>query len=160
MITRRNLFIGLVAAPAILRVMLRSARRDEATHVTLQRAAFPPSRLSRSRSWVFVIVFVILIAPIAVCVPAMFVFIPPPVIRRPAVLASFGQVVACPGCLWTSIPVALDGLVQVMIGLRDSAMAGFISISTQGRNPDENHKSSRCCRNECRLSERMFQTMW
>lgn len=75
--------------------------------------------------------FVILIAPVAFCAPAMLVLIPPPVIATPAMLASFMQVVACVFGLRTSIPMVLDGFMQVVIGFCDSTMARFISISAQ-----------------------------
>jgi hypothetical protein len=51
-------------------------------------ADFFQSRIT-SRSSV-AIVFVIFITPIAFCVPAALVFIPPAVIGAPAVLANFG----------------------------------------------------------------------
>ena len=75
--------------------------------------------------------FVIFIAPVALCAPAMLVLIPPPVIATPAMLASYTQVVACAFGLRTSIPMVLDGFMQVVIGFGDSTMARFISISTQ-----------------------------
>ena len=74
------------------------------------------------------IVFVILIAPVALGVPAMLVFIPPPVIGIPAMLACFMQVMARVLGLRTAIPMMLDGLMQPVIGFCDAMLALFITI--------------------------------
>src|ERR1700736_5781360 len=66
----------------LFRVPRRFAQRTAAGGSSSSVAVIP------LRLWTFVIVFVIFVAPVALRVPAMLVFIPPPVIGRPAMLAS------------------------------------------------------------------------
>jgi hypothetical protein len=104
-------------------------------------------------------VFVIFIAPVAFCAPAMLVLIPPPVIGTPAMLAGFTQVMACAFGLLTSIAMVLDGLMQPVIGFCDSTMALFITISTQTWSRAEHDKSKRYCGGERIPSEKMWQSL-
>jgi hypothetical protein len=90
-------------------------------------------------------VFVIFVAPVSLCMPAMLVFIPPAMIGVPAMLASFRQVVACVVGLRASIPVMLDGLMKPVIGFCDSTMTLFITIGAQIWSRAEQHESNRRC---------------
>ena len=69
------------------------------------------------------IMFVIFIAPIAIGVPALIVFIPPFMIRSPTLLAGFRQVVAGAIGLRAAITVVLDSVMQLMVGSRNTLLA-------------------------------------
>jgi len=69
---------------------------------------------------------VIVFVPVAIRVPTVFVFVPPPVIFAPATLARFVQFMALVLCLLTVPPMSLDGLMEFMIGVSDAPLAALI----------------------------------
>jgi hypothetical protein len=65
----------------------------------------------------------VLIVPITIGAPTAFVFIPPPVVLAPAMLASLAQFVSCVLGLLAVPSVVLDGLVKLVVSLGDSLLA-------------------------------------
>jgi hypothetical protein len=74
----------------------------------------------------------VLIVPITIGPPTVFVFIPPPVVLAPAMLASFAQLVSCALGLFAVPAVVLDGLVKPVVGLGDPLLA-FVLIGPAAR---------------------------
>ena len=66
---------------------------------------------------------VVVLVPVAVSVPAVFVFIPPAVTFTPATLPGLVQFTALVVCLSAVASMFLDGLVEFMVGMRDPALA-------------------------------------
>jgi len=77
-----------------------------------------------------VVIVVVVIVPIVVGTPPVPVFIPPSVIRGPAAFPLFVQDVTPFRRLVTLIAVVLDGLVQIVIGFRDTSLAVVISAQS------------------------------
>jgi hypothetical protein len=66
---------------------------------------------------------VVMIIPVAVRMPAVGVFVPPPMFARPAVLAGLAQFSARAICLSTLPAVAFNSHVQPLIGSCDAPLA-------------------------------------
>ena|ERR1700730_3249122 len=84
------------------------------------------------------IMFVIVIVPIVLAVPAVTVFIPPTVTVVPAVSSGIGEFVAGMIRLRTPPPVMLDGFVNTVVGPRNALLA---IIRRCLGNSDEQHSS-------------------
>jgi hypothetical protein len=69
---------------------------------------------------------VVMIVPIAICMPAMAVFIPPLVELAPAKLARLMQLVACTLRLWTVPSMMLSSFVKPVIGLHKPMPASIV----------------------------------
>jgi hypothetical protein len=65
---------------------------------------------------------VVVLVPIAVGVPAVFVFIPPAMPLAPATLSRRAQFTTLVICLFAVASMFLDGLVKFMLGVNDSAL--------------------------------------
>src|ERR1700739_2696366 len=75
------------------------------------------------------IVFIVIpIIPIALIVPAVPIFVPPAIVRLPAIFALFVQFVARLGRLPALITVMLNGLMQPVIGMGNAAPAIIIGV--------------------------------
>jgi hypothetical protein len=72
---------------------------------------------------VIVLVFMIVIVPIAIGVPAMIVFVPPAMIHGIAVLALFVQLVSPVVGFAAVRAVMLDGLVELVVNFREALLA-------------------------------------
>jgi hypothetical protein len=81
---------------------------------------------------------VIAIIPVSLIVPTMPIFVPPPVVRLPAMLALFVQFVPRFGCFPALIAVVLNGLVQSVIGVRDPPLT--VVVRVQFGNSGHHHK--------------------
>src|SRR5437899_12579618 len=85
----------------------------------------------------------IVLVPVALRAPAMFVLVPPLVKFTPAMLASLVQLAALVPCLLAVPPMFFDGLVQFMLGVFDAALAALVAVV--GVNPrDCGEQESRC----------------
>jgi hypothetical protein len=113
-----------------------------------------------SRQCLVAIVFVVFVAPVALCVPTMIVFIPPAVIGAPAMLACFMQVMARVVGLRTAIAMVLDGLMQSVIGFCDSMLARCITISAHIWGRAEYCETDRCRCDKRRPSKIMWQSCY
>ncbi len=82
---------------------------------------------------------VVMVVPVVFGTPATLVFIPPAVIALPAIFASFVKVAARMICLTAIAAVMLNGLVQAMIGFRDTPLA-IVGIGAQTRCAGKNQK--------------------
>jgi hypothetical protein len=71
---------------------------------------------------------VIAIIPIPLLVPTMPIFVPPPVVRFPAMLAFFVQFVPRFSRLPALIAVVFNGLVQSVIGMRDPPLTIVVRV--------------------------------
>jgi hypothetical protein len=80
---------------------------------------------------------VVVLVPIAVRVPAVFVFIPPPVALTPAPLPSLVQFTALVVCLSAVASMFLDGLVEFMIGMSDPALTPVVVFGVKSRHCGE-----------------------
>ena len=74
---------------------------------------------------VVTIVIVVVIVPVAFGVPAMAVFVPPPVCVRPAVFSRFMQLLARVYHLSAVPAVMFSVFVQPMIGFGDAPLTGL-----------------------------------
>jgi hypothetical protein len=72
---------------------------------------------------IIAIVIVVMIIPVAVGMPTMAIFIPPPFCVRPAIFSRFVQLLPRIGCLPALPSVMLYGFVQPMIGFGDTMLA-------------------------------------
>jgi hypothetical protein len=92
------------------------------------------------------IAIVIMIIPVAVRMPAVAVFVPPPVFARPAGLTRLAQFFACFCCLPALPAVAINSRVQLLIGFYYAPLATLI-IGANHRRTDESesrHQRHRC----------------
>jgi len=78
-------------------------------------------------------VIVVVLVPIALRVPAVFVFIPPPVTFTPATLSRLVQFTALVVCLSAVASMFLDGFVEFMIGMSDPALAAVVVFGVKPR---------------------------
>jgi hypothetical protein len=69
---------------------------------------------------------VIVLVPVALGVPAVFMFVPPPVTFAPATLARGVQFTALVIGLGAVTSMSLDGLVKIMLGMSDPALAAVV----------------------------------
>jgi hypothetical protein len=89
-------------------------------------------------------VIVVVIIPVAVRMPTMAVFVPPPVCVRPAVLARFVQLLASVYYLSAFPSVVFGGFVKPMIGFCNAPLARrFIGLNR--RCTHENESTCQCC---------------
>jgi hypothetical protein len=77
------------------------------------------------------VVIVIMVIPITIRMPAMLVFIPPPMVGFPTALTHFVQLSAPALSLFTLVAVMLDGFVQSVVGFGDAPLA--VVIRAQAR---------------------------
>jgi hypothetical protein len=82
----------------------------------------------------------VLIIPIAVAVPPMFVLIPPPVIRAPAILPSFMQFMSRMVGLPAVPTMMLHSLMQFVVGFRQTVLA-LRFVRTKARRAGEQQHS-------------------
>jgi hypothetical protein len=81
----------------------------------------------------------VVVIPVAIGVPTVIVFIPPAVIRRPAVLASLSQIVARVVCLPAVPAVVLNGFVEFVICFRQPMLAlGLVRSYARRAGEDQN----------------------
>jgi hypothetical protein len=66
--------------------------------------------------------------PITFCAPAPLVFIPPLVMFTPASFSCLVQFPAFVISLPATTPMVFDGLVQVMLGVRNTPLAVLLSL--------------------------------
>ena len=83
---------------------------------------------------------VVVLVPVAIRVPTVFVLVPPSVILAPATLARFVQFMALVLCLLTVTSMSLDGLVKFMIGMSDAPLAALIVFGMKLRNGGEKQR--------------------
>jgi hypothetical protein len=102
--------------------------------------------------WVFVVVLVIFLFPVAIGVPALAVFIPPFVVGSVTVLAGSPEI--NPGVLsfGAFVAVVLDGLMKLVVGLGDTLLAISVVVGATGRCAYGGKGSEGGCQ-ECGLSE-------
>lgn len=91
-----------------------------------------------------VVAIVVVVIPVVIRVPAMFVFIPPSMIGAPAALPRFVQLAARAIGLPTLVAMVLDGFVQLVIGVRNASLA-IVVIGPQLRRAGEHKKTGQCC---------------
>jgi hypothetical protein len=89
----------------------------------------PRESLVPSRSVAVVIVLV----PIALGVPAVFVLIPPPVTFTPATLPSRVQFTTLVVCFGAMASMFLDGLVEFMLRVNDPALTPVLVFGVESR---------------------------
>jgi len=69
---------------------------------------------------------VVVLVPIALGAPAVFMFVPPSVTFAPATLAGFVQFTTLVVCLSAVTPVFFDGFVQFVFRMSDSALTAIV----------------------------------
>jgi hypothetical protein len=109
------------------------------------------SYFTRFQSLVVVIPLVVMIVfiPIAFCVPAVSVFIPPFVDLVPAIFARLVQLMPRIACLAAVPPMMLNRFVDPMICLRKFLLAVVI-VGRRSRRSAKQKEPSRCYRSQCR----------
>jgi hypothetical protein len=85
---------------------------------------------------------VVVLVPVAVNAPAVLVFIPPAMLFTPATLASGMQFATLVICLAAAAPMSLDGVVEFMLGVSDSALAAVNVLCVKPRRRGEEQESS------------------
>jgi hypothetical protein len=93
-------------------------------------------------SAVIAVVIMIMVIPIMIRMPAMFVFIPPSVVDIPATLTRIVQLVTPTLSLLALVAVTLDSFVEPVIGSCDAPLA--VVIGAQVRRAYEHEKASQC----------------
>jgi len=94
------------------------------------------------------IMVVIVFVPIAICVPAVPVFIPPFVDAVPAIFTSLVKLMPRIVCLAAVPPMMLNRFVDLMICLSESMLASVI-VSRGTRRSAQQKEPSRCYRCQC-----------
>ena len=74
---------------------------------------------------------VVVLVPVAICAPAVFVFIPPPMLLAPATLPRIVQFTTFVICLVAVASMFLDCLVEFMLGVSDPALTPVLIFSLQ-----------------------------
>jgi hypothetical protein len=74
----------------------------------------------------------VIVVPIAIGVPAVVIFVPPPVIGLPAILTSFLQFVPRVLCLLALPAMVLYGFVNPMIGAHQAILAFPFTCANRG----------------------------
>jgi hypothetical protein len=105
----------------------------------------PRPRETRTTQVLMVVAIVVMVIPVAICMPTMAVFVPPPMRVRPAVLAGFMQLTACAARLSTLPSMVFDSFVQPMIGSCDAPLACCF-LGANGRCADKNESTCECHR--------------
>jgi hypothetical protein len=88
-------------------------------------ATSPPVVISIIRP---IVLIVIAIIPVSLIVPTTPIFVPPPVVRLPAMLALFVQLVPRFSRFPALIAVVFNGLVQSVIGMRDPPLTVVVRV--------------------------------
>jgi hypothetical protein len=86
----------------------------------------------------------IVVIPIALGVPASFVFIPPAMVGAPAALTGFAEIVTRVFGLPALIAMMGNGLVELVICVDDAALA-IVVIGADQRRPGEQQECRDCC---------------
>jgi hypothetical protein len=94
------------------------------------------------------IMVMIVFVPIAICVPAVSVFIPPFVDVVPAIFASLVELMPRIACLAAVPPVMLNSFVDLVICPSESMLAGVI-VGRRSRRSAQQQEPSRCHRGQC-----------
>src|SRR2546423_8487151 len=103
----------------------------------------------------FVLVaLVVFVAPVALRAPAAFIFIPPAMVGRPAMLASLAKLRALVLSLAAAIAVAFNGFMEFMVVLGNALLALVLIGTKVGRG--EEHESRKRGARQQRLRERVL----
>jgi len=97
------------------------------------------------KSVVVAVTVVVMIVPVALAVPAMFVFIPPSVVSAPAVLTGFMEFVAGAVGLRAVPAMMLSGFVEPVIGPGNAALA-IVFVGQGARGSHQQQESAQCNR--------------
>jgi hypothetical protein len=89
---------------------------------------------------------VVVLVPVAICVPAVVVFIPPPMLLTPATLPRTVQFTTLVICLAAVPSMFLDCLMQFMVGTGDPALTSVSVFCLKARHCSA--KQKRCDRDE------------
>ncbi len=104
-------------------------------------------------------VVVIVVVPVVLRMPAMFVFIPPSVTFAPAVLPLFVKLMTPMFGLFTPVAMMLNGFVQVVLYVGDAPLAIVVS-GVQSRYSGKHKKTGQRCYSKRRFPEqRIVQPM-
>jgi hypothetical protein len=74
---------------------------------------------------------VVVFVPVAICAPAVFVFIPPPMLLTPATLPRIVQFTTLMICLAAVPSVSVNCLVKGMLGVSDPALTSCLVFCLQ-----------------------------
>src|SRR5690348_12817499 len=101
---------------------------------------------------------VIVVVPITIRVPAVAVFVPPPMVLVPATFACFAQFMAGMVGLSAVPAMMLDGLVQFVIGLVNAPLTTAVVISIGARRGRESEQANQRCGGEHRTSQKLLRS--
>src|SRR6266850_8008721 len=102
------------------------------------------------------VAIVIVVIPVAICVPAMAVLIPPAVAFVPAAFPRFMQIVARTIRLPAVPPVVFHGFVQSVVRSGDTPSAGIIAFRGRPRRARECQHAEKCCGSQQGPSEKLL----
>ena len=102
------------------------------------------------------VTIVIVVIPIAICVPATAVFIPPAVAFVPAAFPRFMQIVARTIRLPAVPAVVFHGFVQSVVRSGDTPLAGIITFRGRPRRARECQHADKCCGSQHGPSEKLL----
>jgi hypothetical protein len=83
---------------------------------------------------------VVVLVPVALGAPAVFVFVPPLVAFAPAALACRAEFTAFVFGLTTVTAVPFYGFVKIMVGMSDPALAAVIVLGVKARDGGEKQR--------------------
>lgn len=101
-------------------------------------------------------VVVIVVIPITIGVPAMAVFVPPPMVAVPAAFARFMEFVPRVVGLPAVPAMMLGGFVQFMVSLNDAPLTPVVVIGINSRRGHECQKANRCDGSQQRASQKLL----
>ena len=96
---------------------------------------------------------VVVFVPVAICAPAVFVFIPPPMLLTPATLPRTVQFTTLMICLAAVPSVSFNCLVKVMFGVSDPALTSVLVFCLKARHRGTKHKRCESDEGEKRFSD-------
>jgi hypothetical protein len=99
-------------------------------------------------SWLVPVVVMIMVVPVTLIVPAMLVFIPPPVSVFPAPFSCLAELVPLMVRLSAVVTVLFNRTVQLVVRMAQSSLA--IVVCLRARRPREKRA---CCEHHCPASE-------
>jgi len=96
---------------------------------------------------------VVVLVPVTIRAPAVFVFIPPPMLLTPATLPRIVQFTTLVICLVAVASVFLDCLVEFMLGVNDPALTSVLVFCLQAGRCGAKHKRCESGEGEKRFSD-------
>jgi hypothetical protein len=105
-------------------------------------------------------VIVVVIIPITVMMPAVFVHLPPLVVLSPAAFTRLMQLVAPVIRLVAVVSVVFDGFVEIVVRVCNPPPATVVISGCAGRTRKQEHGSQHSCRRHLLSEGYYFRVTW